>query len=491
MASVVASAPLIPCIVSGGAGMRLWPLSREAEPKPFIRLADGQSLLQKSLLRAAAQPGTGRVLTVTNRELLFRTLDDYRTVAPEGLALDFLLEPMGRNTAAAIAAAALHVQAHFGDAVQLLVLPADHLVLDAEAFAAAVRSARELAAMGQLVTFGIRPDRAETGFGYIEQGDALGPGFRAKRFVEKPDAVTAQTYVDGGRHLWNAGMFCFQVGSLLEQLQLHAPAVLAACRGALEGGSRLENTQGCQRELAAVAFAQAPDISIDHALMEHSDRVAVVPCDIGWSDIGSWEALRALTPADADGNQVRGDCVLHDVHDCYIDAHRRTVGVVGVQGLVIVDTPDALLVADAKHSQDVRFIAQTLKRRGDASYRQHRSVNRPWGVYTVLEDAERFKIKRIVVHPQAALSLQMHHHRSEHWVVVSGTARVTNGEREFLLHTNESTFIPAGHRHRLTNPGLIDLVMIEVQSGEYLGEDDIVRFDDVYGRAPAEKQETV
>jgi len=483
--------PLIPCIVSGGAGMRLWPLSREAEPKPFIKLADGQSLLQKTLLRALAQSGMERVLTVTNRELLFRTLDDYRAVGPQGLVLDFLLEPMGRNTAAAIASAALHVQEQFGDSALLLVLPADHLVKDAQAFAAAVQSACELASMGQLVTFGIQPDRAETGFGYIELGDALNPGFRAVRFVEKPDAATAQKYVDGGRHLWNAGMFCFQAGTILDQLQLHAPAVLAASQAALNNGSRLENAQGCQRELDSAAFSRSPDISIDHALMEKSDRVAVVPCDIGWNDIGSWEALRSLTPADSNGNQVHGDCVLHDVHDCYIDAPRRTVGVVGVQDLVIVDTPDALLVADARRTQDVRFIAQTLKQRDDATYRQHRSVNRPWGVYTVLEDAERFKIKRIVVHPKAALSLQMHHHRSEHWVVVSGTASVTNGEREFLLHTNESTFIPAGHRHRLRNPGLIDLVMIEVQSGEYLGEDDIVRFDDVYGRSTPEPLEVL
>ncbi|HCG0525780.1 TPA: glycosyltransferase [Pseudomonas aeruginosa] len=305
-----AVAPLIPCIVSGGSGTRLWPVSRESMPKPFMRLADDQSLLQKTFLRIAGLPDVARLLTVTNRDLLFRTLDDYRAVNRSGLAQDLLLEPVGRNTAPAIAAAALHVQEHFGDQAQLLILPADHLIRDEQAFAAAVAEARELAAQGYLVTFGITPERAETGFGYIEQGAPLGNGFRVARFVEKPDQATAQSYLDSGKYLWNAGMFCFQAATVLQELERHAPEVLIAARAALADGSSLENGQCRQRELAAGAFAEAPDISVDYALMERSDKVAVVPCSIGWSDIGSWQALRELSAADENGNQVRGESVL-------------------------------------------------------------------------------------------------------------------------------------------------------------------------------------
>lgn len=334
-----AVAPLIPCIVSGGSGTRLWPVSRESMPKPFMRLADDQSLLQKTFLRIAGLPDVARLLTVTNRDLLFRTLDDYRAVNRSGLAQDLLLEPMGRNTAPAIAAAALHVQEHFGDQAQLLILPADHLIRDEQAFAAAVAEARGLAAQGYLVTFGITPERAETGFGYIEQGAPLGNGFRVARFVEKPDQATAQSYLDSGKYLWNAGMFCFQAATVLQELERHAPEVLIAARAALADGSSLENGQCRQRELAAGAFAEAPDISVDYALMERSDKVAVVPCSIGWSDIGSWQALRELSAADENGNQVRGESVLHDVSNCYIDSPKRLVGAVGVHDLIIVDPP--------------------------------------------------------------------------------------------------------------------------------------------------------
>ncbi|MGY2293211.1 mannose-1-phosphate guanylyltransferase/mannose-6-phosphate isomerase [Pseudomonas sp. SDO528_S397] len=477
---------LIPCIISGGSGTRLWPVSRQNMPKPFMRMRDDQSLLQKTFLRASHLPGVESVVTVTNRDLLFRTLDDYRVVNKKHLDLDLLLEPFGRNTAAAIAVAALHVQEHFASDAQLLILPADHLILDEDAFAEAVSQARALADEGYLVTFGIQPDRPETGFGYIEQGDALGQGFRVKRFVEKPDLATAQGYLDGGKHVWNAGMFCFKAATLLDELAAHAPAVLDAARAALEHSQSLKNNSCRQRELSAEGFGTAPDVSIDVALMEKSRQVAVVPCDIGWSDIGSWEALRQLTPSDGNGNQVNGEAILHDVHNCYIDSPKRVLGAVGVSDLIIVDTPDAILIADAQRSQDVRYVVAELKRQNHPAFSLHRTVTRPWGTYTVLEESSRFKIKRIVVKPQASLSLQMHHHRSEHWVVVSGAAMITNGDREFLINANESTYIPAGHKHRLTNPGIIDLVMIEVQSGEYLGEDDIVRFDDIYGRAPAE-----
>jgi mannose-1-phosphate guanylyltransferase/mannose-6-phosphate isomerase len=480
-----AFAGLVPCIISGGSGSRLWPVSRQNMPKPFMRMRDGQSLLQKTLIRAGHLPDVSCVLTVTNRELLFRTLDDYRSVNSTHLSLDLLLEPFGRNTAAAIAVAAQHVQEHLGEGSHLLVMPADHLILDEEAFLRAVNQARTLADEGYLVTFGIQPDKAETGFGYIEQGLPLAQGFRVARFVEKPDLNTAQAYIEGGKHLWNAGMFCFRADTLLQELALHAPDVLAAAKASLENGLTLDNKSCRQRELAADSFALAPDVSIDVALMEKSERVAVIPCDIGWSDIGSWDALRQLTPRDESGNQVNGEAVLHDVHDCYIDSPKRVLGAVGIRNLIIVDTPDAILVADASRTQDVRHIVQELKRQNHSAYSLHRTVTRPWGMYTVLEESSRYKIKRIVVKPGESLSLQMHHHRSEHWIVVSGTAMITNGDQEILLRSNESTYIPSGHRHRLSNPGIIDLVMIEVQSGEYLGEDDIVRFDDIYGRAPA------
>ena len=477
---------LIPCIIAGGAGTRLWPVSREARPKPFMRLSDGQSLLQKTFLRASGLADVRNVMTVTNRELLFTTLDDYREVNGSGLALDLLLEPCGRNTAPAIAVAALHAQRQYGGDSQLLVLPADHLIQDEQAFSAAVDTARKLAAGGHLVTFGIQPTRAETGYGYIEFGAPLSEGGRkVVRFVEKPDAMTAQQYVDGGQHLWNAGMFCLQIDCLLDELQRCAPDVLEAARASLDAGQSLQGKECLQYELDRSSFAKAPDISIDYALMERSANVAVVPCDIGWNDIGSWLTLRQLLPSDAQGNQVRGEAILHEVNNCYIDSPDRLVGAVGVHDLIVVDTPDALLIADAQRSQDVKHIVTELKRRGHEAYRLHRTVSRPWGSYSVIEEGPRFKIKRIVVRPGAALSLQMHHHRSEHWIVVSGMARVVNGEQDFLLDTNQSTFIPAGHSHRLSNPGVIDLVMIEVQSGEYLGEDDIVRFEDIYGRTAA------
>ncbi|MDE1167646.1 MAG: mannose-1-phosphate guanylyltransferase/mannose-6-phosphate isomerase [Pseudomonas sp.] len=476
---------LIPCIIAGGAGTRLWPVSREAMPKPFMRLPDGESLLQKTFLRAAGLDDVDRLLTVTNREVFFRTLDDYRLLNKGRAALDFILEPFGRNTAPAIAAAALHVAKLYGEDAQLLVMPADQLVQDVEAFKAAVASARELAEQGWLVTFGIVPTSAETGFGYIQKGQALNNGgYQVACFVEKPDAPTAKQYLEGGLHLWNAGMFCMRVDAVLRELETHAPEVLASVATCLASSHKKDGNKELQLELDSTTFALAPDISVDYALMERSQKVAVIPCSLGWSDIGSWQAVRALSPADAQGNQCNGETVLHDVSNCYIDSPKRLVGGVGLDNLIIIDTPDALLIADSARSQEVKYIAQELKRQGHDAYRLHRTVTRPWGTYTVLEEGKRFKIKRIVVRPQASLSLQMHHHRSEHWIVVSGMAMVTNGENEFLLDTNESTFIKPGRTHRLVNPGVIDLVMIEVQSGEYLGEDDIVRFTDIYGRVP-------
>lgn len=476
---------LVPCIIAGGAGTRLWPVSREALPKPFMCLPDGQSLLQKTFARAIGLRDVGQLLTVTNREVFFRTLDDYRALNSAGIELDFILEPFGRNTGAAIAAAALQVAQHYGGDAQLLVLPADHLITDLDAFSHAVERARQLADQGWLVTFGILPTRAETGFGYIEKGPALNAdSFKVAQFVEKPDALTAQGYLDGGLHLWNSGMFCMRADSVLQEFKTHAPQILDAITHCLEHSQMFEGKQQRHLELDSQSFALAPDLSFDYAVMERSQKVAVVPCQLGWSDIGSWQAVRELSPADANGNQCNGENVLHDVHNCYIDSPKRLVGGVGLNDLIIVDTPDALLVADARRSQDVRHIAQALKLQGHDAYRLHRTVTRPWGTYTVLEEGPGFKIKRIVVKPRAALSLQVHQRRSEHWIVVSGVAQVTNGDLDFQLDTNASTFIKSGSPHRLSNAGDADLIMIEVQSGEYVGEDDIVRLTDIYGRVP-------
>jgi mannose-1-phosphate guanylyltransferase/mannose-6-phosphate isomerase len=471
---------LIPTILCGGAGSRLWPVSRELHPKPFIRLEDGQSLLQKAWLRGVAQPDVVETLTVTNRELFFKTEDEYREVAGtryKDLANSFILEPFGRNTAPAIAAAVLQVAASHGEDALLLVLAADHLITDQPAFARAVAQAMRLAAQGKLVTFGIQPETPETGYGYIEAD-----GNTVLRFVEKPSLEKAREYVASGNYLWNSGMFCFSAGTMLREMQQHCPDILAATRACLEQSRRVQGKSHTQIELEPETFGRVPDDSIDYAVMEKSKNVAVVPCNIGWSDIGSWNALGELTAADEQGNRIAGEVMLHEVSNCYIQSKQRIVAAIGIDNLVIIDTPDAVLVADRSRVQDVKLLYARLKAQGHETHKLHTTVHRPWGTYTVLEEGPRFKIKRIVVKPAGRLSLQMHHHRSEHWVVVSGMARVVNGDRELFVNTDESTYIPAGHKHRLENPGVVDLVMIEVQSGEYLGEDDIVRFDDIYGR---------
>lgn len=471
---------LIPVILSGGAGTRLWPISRESHPKPFMKLPDGQSLLQKTFARAAALEGVSEVLTITNREYYFKSRDEYQPVRKDFPAVKdiFLLEPFGRNTAAAIALGTFKIAAEHGDEATLLVLPADHLIEDLGAFAAAVKQAENFAEQGQLVTFGIVPSAPETGFGYIEaEGNAV------IRFVEKPSYETAQEYLDSGRYLWNSGMFCFKAGTMLEQLKRHAPEIYQHAQICWEATNKANPNNMVMVEIDPPTFGAIPENSIDYAIMEKSGKVAVVPGSFGWSDIGSWNAISELSVPDNAGNRVIGEAVLVDVGNSFIQSEGRMIAAIGLDNIMIVDTPDALLVADRDHAQDVKKVVQQLKLMNHDSHKLHRTAARPWGTYTVLEESANFKIKRIVVKPGAALSLQMHYHRSEHWVVVSGTASIINDGKEMLVRTNESTYIPAGHKHRLVNPGLTDLVMIEVQSGEYLGEDDIVRFDDVYGRA--------
>ena len=482
---------IVPVILSGGAGTRLWPLSRETAPKPSMPLPDGETLLAKTAARALGLPGVAGLVTVTNREYYFHTKDAYaglRGQLPESAS--YLLEPCGRNTAPAVALAALWADfLHGGDAV-LLVLPADHLIRDQAAFGTAVARAARLASTGSLVTFGIGPTRAETGFGYIECGDELagtGPrAFGVRRFVEKPPLDKAREYLAAGNYVWNSGMFCFTPTAIIEAFARHAPAILEAVRPIAQ--ALIARSDRSMLEIDSKLFGAVPDVSLDYAVMEGAaaaGAVAVVRGTFDWSDIGSWQAVAELTEADTYGNRGQGERVTIATTDTYVHAGDRVVATVGVENLVIVDTPDALLVAHRDHLQRVKEVVGELKARGHESYRLHKTVARPWGAYTVLEEAPGFKIKRIEVKPGAALSLQLHHRRSEHWVVVAGVAKVTRGEDTFVVKANGSTYIPVETKHRLENTTTEPLVMIEVQCGDYLGEDDIVRFDDVYGRVPA------
>lgn len=476
---------IIPVIMSGGVGSRLWPESRETNPKPFMSLPDGDNLIRKTYRRATAFDNVTEIMTVTNRDLLFKTEDEYKAAKTSSIVQSFILEPFGRNTAAAVAAAAIQIQKNHGDDAIVLVLAADHLIQNEQAFSEAVNSAIQLATEGWLVTFGIQPEAPETGFGYIDANKSapLGDGFKVNRFVEKPDLATATEYINAGNFLWNSGMFCFRIGTLMEEMERHCQEVLVAVNTTISTSRLSEAPRYSALSLDAETFGKVPDISIDYALMERSERVATIPCNIGWSDIGSWTAMSELTPCDDSGNRFDGDVLTFQSSNNFVRSSDRLTSLVGVNNLIVVDTPDAILIVDKDHAQDVKHIVSQLKKSGHSAHLHHRTVHRPWGTYTTLEEGERFKIKRIVVKPGASLSLQMHHHRSEHWVVVSGMARVINDDRELLLDTNESTFIRAGHKHRLENPGVVDLVLIEVQCGDYLGEDDIVRFADIYGRA--------
>lgn len=476
---------LYPVVLSGGSGTRLWPVSREGHPKPFIRLPDGESLLHKVYQRAGALLAeVGELITVTNREYFFQSKDEFAASKLLPHRAHYLLEPMGRNTAAAIAAAALSLQERYGDQATMVVLPADHLIRDTHAFTQCVQRAAKLAEQGYLVTFGIVPSHPETGFGYIEAGTPLNSEGAAQvaRFVEKPNKETAIELLASGQYLWNSGMFCFTSGTLIQELEQHAPALLEQVRTCIKASACIQNGQWVQQELDAEQFACLPDISIDYALLEHSNNVAVIPATFDWSDIGTWNAMGDLVQPDEHHNRASGQALFLNSHGNYVQSEKRLITTLGVDNLIVIDTDDALLVAHKDQAQSVRDIVQVLKATNHEAYRVHPTVHRPWGTYTVLEEGSRFKIKRIRVKPGAALSLQMHHHRSEHWVVVQGMAKIVNGGEPKLISCNESTFIPAGKTHRLENPGVIDLVMIEVQSGEYLGEDDIVRFEDQYGR---------
>lgn len=468
---------LVPVLLSGGSGTRLWPLSREAYPKQFIPLIGEHSLLQQTALRLRGLPGADTPLVVANEEHRFVVAEQLRQVGAAPAAI--LLEPMGRNTAPAIAVAALQAMAGGEDPV-LLVLPSDHVIRDEAGFRAAVLAALPAAEQGALITFGIVPTVPETGYGYIKAAAATAGGdVRAvERFVEKPDLATAESYLASGEYFWNSGMFAFRASRYLEELGRTQAAMVEQAREALARGRRDSDFLRLDRD----AFAACPSDSIDYAVMEKTNAACVLPIDVGWNDVGSWSALWEVAEQDGDGNAHRGDVLAQDCRNTLALGDKRLVALLGLEDVVVVDTDDAVLVAHKDRVQQVKDIVSRLKKAERPQATWHRKVYRPWGSYDSVDNGARFQVKRIVVKPGAALSLQMHHHRAEHWIVVSGTARVTCDDRVFTLSENQSTYIPLGSRHRLENPGKMPLELIEVQSGSYLGEDDIVRFEDQYGR---------
>ncbi|CAI0751971.1 MULTISPECIES: mannose-1-phosphate guanylyltransferase/mannose-6-phosphate isomerase [Serratia] len=467
---------LLPVIMAGGTGSRLWPMSRELHPKQFLRLHSIHSMLQETLKRLDGV-GVSEPVVICNEDHRFMVAEQLRQI--DMLSHNIILEPVGRNTAPAIALAALNAIAQGNDPI-MLVLAADHIINDVEAFHRAIDLALPHAAAKSLVTFGIVPTGPETGYGYIQRGECKNGSVAApvQRFVEKPDSETAQSYIETGEYYWNSGMFMFRAKRYLEELEKFRPDILAACRDALDNTECDKNFINVDRD----AFSACPDDSVDYAVMEKTHDAVVIPLDAGWSDVGSWSALWEVSKKDSAGNALTGDTFLYDSRDCYINTDEKLVAAVGVENLVIVNTKDAVLVVDRSKVQDVKKIVEHLKKNKRSEYRRHREVYRPWGRCDILVAEKRFNVNRITVNPGEAFSLQMHHHRAEHWVVLSGTARVTTGDKTFLITENQSTFIPVAVIHRLENPGNIPLELIEIQSGSYLGDDDVIRIKDHYGR---------
>jgi mannose-1-phosphate guanylyltransferase/mannose-6-phosphate isomerase len=468
---------LIPVILSGGSGTRLWPLSRELYPKQLLPLVSERTLLEDTALRLRGLPNLGAPIVVCNDAHRFMVAEQLRRIATTPRSI--VLEPVGRNTAPAVAVAALTaLKAEANADPILLVLPADHVIEDVPAFHVAIGIALTEAAAGRLVTFGIVARTAETGYGYIRRAGGKGPAYPVAQFIEKPDAKRARQFVDSGEYFWNSGMFVFKASRYLEELKRLAPDMLEACEKAVAAARvDLEFTR-----LAREEFERCPSESIDYAVMEKTRDAVVVPLDAGWSDVGSWAALHEASRTDGAGNVTRGDVIAEDTHDCFLYSDSRLVATVGLGDHVVVETKDAVLVAPKSRVQDVKLLVNRLKENQRGEVALHREVFRPWGSYDSLDSGERFQVKRLTINPGASISLQLHNHRAEHWVVVAGTARITRGDDVFLLEENQSTYIPVRTRHRIENPGKVPLHIIEVQSGSYLGEDDIVRFEDVYGR---------
>ena len=461
---------ICPVIMAGGSGTRLWPLSRAAHPKQFLRLHGEDTMLQATVKRLSGLDIQASI-TICNEEHRFFVAEQLREIDKLG---PIILEPVGRNTAPAIALAALTAK----DDPLLLVLAADHVIQDEDAFREAVIRAIPLAEVGKLVTFGIVPSAPHTGYGYIKRGKDIGEGFEVDAFVEKPSSDVAQDYFSSGDYYWNSGMFLFRASSYLEELKKFRPDILEQCKASvMEVKADLDFLR-----IDKEAFELCPAESVDYAVMEKTSHAVVMPMDAGWSDIGSWSSLWDISEKDGDGNSTHGDVILHNTQNSYVKTDNKLVAVIGVDDLVIVSTKDSLMVAHKDSVQDVKIITEALKVQARSEWRLGSEVSRPWGKYDSIDSGERYQAKRITVKAGAKLSVQMHHHRAEHWVVVSGTARVTNGDKTFLLSENESTYIPVGAIHALENPGKVELELIEVQSGSYLGEDDIVRFEDLYGR---------
>ncbi|OUY06683.1 mannose-1-phosphate guanylyltransferase/mannose-6-phosphate isomerase [Acinetobacter populi] len=471
------AAKILPVIMAGGSGTRLWPLSRTQYPKQFLKLSpDGYTLLQATLLRLKNLDCAAPIL-ICNEEHRFLAAEQMREI---GIHAKIILEPEGKNTAPAISLAALYQTqtATIDSDTVLLVLAADHVITEQENFEHSIQQALELAQNNKLVTFGIVPTHAETGYGYIEKGQVELSGFVVKRFVEKPDATTAQQYLDSQQFLWNSGMFMFKTDAYLKELQHYADDIYTSCLAAIKETKPDLDFIRIDKE----AFRQCRSESIDYAVMEHTQDAVVVPLDANWNDVGSWSALWNIQTKNDQGNVIHGDVITVNSQNSYIYGESRLVGLLGVENLVVIETKDAVLVANKDKVQDIKKIVEKLKQEGRTEHYCHREVYRPWGKYDSIDHADRYQVKRITVKPGQKLSIQMHHHRSEHWIVVSGTAKIHKGKESFLLTENQSTYIPLGEIHALENPGKVPLELIEVQSGSYLGEDDIVRFEDLYGR---------
>jgi mannose-1-phosphate guanylyltransferase / mannose-6-phosphate isomerase len=466
---------VIPVILSGGAGTRLWPLSREMYPKQLLSLTSKQTMLQDTAMRLAAIAGALPPIVVCNEAHRFTVAEQIRALDIQASAI--LLEPSGRNTAPAVALAALQASSIDPDAT-LVVAPADHVIRDARKFQQAAEIAVALAQHDKLITFGIVAHAPETGYGYIRRGAGAGPAYPVAQFVEKPPLDLAQQYVASGDYYWNSGMFVFKASRYLAELSSLAPDILSACTAAFEAAK----TDLDFVRIDKAEFIKCRSESIDYAVMEKTKDALVLPLDVGWSDVGSWSSLFDVLPADEEGNVLQGDVMVHDTHDCYVHSTSRLVAAVGMEDHIIVETKDAILVAPKDRVQDVKDLVAKIKKSGRTESALHREVFRPWGSYDSVDSGERFQVKRLSVKPGGVLSLQMHHHRAEHWIVVQGAARITRNDETCLLAENESTFIPVGATHRIENPGKVPLHIIEVQSGSYLGEDDIVRFEDNYGR---------
>ncbi|WP_198262514.1 mannose-1-phosphate guanylyltransferase/mannose-6-phosphate isomerase [sulfur-oxidizing endosymbiont of Gigantopelta aegis] len=474
---------IIPVILSGGSGSRLWPMSRELNPKQFLKLCGEFSMLQETMTRLNGIDDLAAPIIVCNEEHRFLVAQQMNDI---GVDVDkIILEPIGRNTAPAICAAAEYIQGKYSSHINaddvMLILAADHIIQDIKTFHQVVESGYRVAQQGQLITFGIVPDKAETGYGYIKRAELFSDSenaYKVERFVEKPDLATAQQYLDSGDYYWNSGMFMFQAGAILKEIESLSGAIYQSVKAAVSEGQ--VDLDFCR--LGVEAFSASPSDSIDYAVMEKTDKAVVLPLDANWNDVGAWSALWEVNDRDNNGNVLHGDVLHHDLTNSYVHAEERMVAVIGMDNCVVVETADAVLVVDKSKAQDVKEIVNQLKRSGRTEALLHQRVYRPWGSYETLDETERFKVKRIIVTPGAQLSLQMHHHRAEHWVVVRGTAKITCGDKEFILTEDQSNYIPLGTQHRLENPGVIPLEIIEIQTGSYLGEDDIVRFDDEYGR---------